>query len=567
MKKLLYFIFTFILVNLFNFMPALAEDKSYEINKVDINAIIMDNGDINITEYLTYDFLGDFNGFIRDLNSNGSDGCIINSVSIIDKSGIEIIASNENSAFENTYELSESMDKTSIKVYSKSSNEEKTLKVDYTVLNAAKRYESTSGLYWDFYTVENVPYINEVNLNISVNNQILTAENSTYHVFGDGELSTSYINDGININYKNLSSLVGIDLTIPSEFLSNSIMIQDNTSNGNGIEYENNNVSNYGNESGAAVGIIILIVGSGTLATVLIANKNNKYKDAVQEYRSGYDFISNVQYTEPPSQISPALVNRLMGNKNISTEILSSTLFYLCSLGYYNIEEHEYTEKGFYKTKSKYNLIFKRNINKQIPKEEHLKFIITWFSMYESSGKFSLDDIQKVLKDSSEGNIFLKKVERWKTKVESDVETIGFFTTINNRETLTNEFYNENLKWLSYKDYIESSINLKERLNDINTADTMIVYARSLGIDSNLIEKYINELVNVAESSANYDSNSFNNIHYFNYYLLHMNSMNSIYHNVIPNDNRSSIDASGGFTGGSSGGDFGGGGGGGSDAF
>lgn len=40
------FIFTFIFVNLFNFVPALAEDRSYDINKVDIDAVIMDNGEL-----------------------------------------------------------------------------------------------------------------------------------------------------------------------------------------------------------------------------------------------------------------------------------------------------------------------------------------------------------------------------------------------------------------------------------------------------------------------------------------------------------------------------------------
>ena len=57
--------------------------------------------------------------------------------------------------------------------------------------------------------------------------------------------------------------------------------------------------------------------------------------------------------------------------------------------------------------------------------------------------------------------------------------------------------------------------------------------------------------------------NYINRTYYFNYYLIHMNTMNSIYNNATPSNH----DSGGGFTGGSSGGDFGGGGGGGSGAF
>ena len=567
MKKLLSFTLLFLL--LFNFVPCFADTKSYEIDKVDINAAIMDNGDINVTEYLTYNFSGDFNGFLRELNSTGSDGCIINSVVVIDKSGFETIATSGNTGAENTYEISENGYKTSIKLYSKSSNEKKIFKVNYTAKNVAKKYETTGQLYWDFYSVENISSIKEANLNISFYNQILTAENSRYQTFGDGELLTSYINNGININYKNLSSRIGIDLTIPAEFLVNSSIISGNDSikgnpepNNKDIVSENNSKNpNYG-------GIIFILIVGGIIAliVILVVSENKKRNEAIKKYRNEYNFISNIQYIEPPSRISPALVNLLIGKKNISQEILSSTLFYLCNLGYYNIEQLKYTEKGFLSNKADNDLVFKRNINKTLPKEAHLNFIIKWFSIYEIDNEFSLINIQNLLKKESKAKIFLKKLNEWKVKVGEDAKLQGFFTIIGNRETLTNEFYNEKLKWLSYKGFIENTINLKERLNEFNTADTILLYARALGINNASIEHYINELIITAKRASERDMDSLNYInrtYYFNYYLIHMNTMNSIYNNATPNNH----DSGGGFTGGSSGGDFGGGGGGGSGAF
>lgn len=572
MKKILSFTFLFLL--LFNFVPCFADATSYDIDKVDINAVIMENGDVNVIEYLTYNFSGDFNGFLRDLNSNASDDCLVNSVSIIDESGVKTVAMASDTGEENTYEISQNGYSTNIKLYSKSSNEKKTFKVNYTAKNAAKRFSSNGQLYWDFYSVENIPLVKEANLNISFNNQILTEQNSRYETFGDGELSTNYINNGININYKNLYSRIGVDLTIPGEFLSNSSIIS-NEGQSDIIEnpspsYENNSIKiNPKSSSGIWVFIFIIFAGIMVLIVKLIINQNRRYNEALEAYRSDYNFISNTKYIEPPSNISPALVNLLIVNKNISSEILSSTLFYLCNLDFYTMEEYKYIEKGFFNNKEKTDLIFKRNVNKKLPKESHLKFIITWFSLYEINNEFLLSRIKNTLTKAYDREIFLNKLNKWKLIVEEDAALQGYFTTIGNREVLTNEFYNEKLKWLSYRSFIEETINFKERLKELNTADTILIYAKAVGINNKLIETYINELINSVEK-LDYDNiNSFNynnRNYYFINYLIYMNTMDSIYHTAMPND--SSMNSSGGgFTGGSSGGDFGGGGGGGSGAF
>lgn len=449
MKKLLSFTVLFLL--LFNFTTCFADTRSYEINKLDIDAVIMDNGDVNVTEYLTYNFSGDFNGFLRNLNSNGADGCIVNLVAIIDKSGIETEAKVSNTGEENTYEISGSGYNTSIKLYAKSSNEKKTFKVNYTVKNATKKYEDVGELYWNFYSVENIQYINEANLNIIFNKKELTETNSRYHTFGEGELSTTYINNGININYKNLTSMIGVDLTIPAEFLINSSIISNNSSNienplpSTGDIIFQDNLE--GTNSGSAM-LVLFVMGCIILIVILIICENKKQNEAVEEYRNEYEFVSNIKYIEPPSNISPALVNVILYGKNVSKEMLTSTLFYLCNLGYYNVEEVEYTEKGFWNDKVKKDLRFKRNTNKISPRENHLEFIIKLFLDYEINNEFSLLEIQNLLKDRSEARDFIDRLEEWKKYVVEDIKLQGYFTTIRNREVLSNEYYNEKLKWL-----------------------------------------------------------------------------------------------------------------------
>ena len=90
-------------------------------------------------------------------------------------------------------------------------------------------------------------------------------------------------------------------------------------------------------------------------------------------------------------------------------------------------------------------------------------------------------------------------------KLIEEVKAQGYFTKIENREILTNEFYNEKLKWLSYREFIEETINFKERLNEFNTADTILLYARALGINNASIEHYINELIITAKRASERD--------------------------------------------------------------
>ncbi|MGL5087173.1 MAG: DUF2207 family protein, partial [Clostridium sp.] len=303
---------------------------------------------------------------------------------------------------------------------------------------------------------------------------------------------------------------------------------------------------------------------------VLAMSESRKQSEAMKKYRSEYEFVSNIRYIEPPSNISPALVNLLIQEKNFSRQIISSTLFYLCNLGYYNVKEVEYSEKKFSGEKVKKDLRFKRNINKTSPLESHLKFIIKLFSNYERLNEFSLLEIQNSLKKSAKGKGFLNKLDEWKIKVVEDAKQRGYFITIRNKEVLSNEFYNEKLKWLSYKEFIEENINIKERLKEVNTADTILIYAKALGINNTEIENYINNLINSEKRDNNYNNNVLNNItnrYNFNYYLTYMNNMDSIHHTIESYDKPSNNIAGGGFDAGSSGGDFGGGGGGDSGAF
>ncbi|MGL5084795.1 MAG: DUF2207 family protein, partial [Clostridium sp.] len=429
MKRVLSFTIVFLLF--FSFVTCFADNISKEIYKVDIDAVIMDNGDVNVTEYLYYRFNGDFTNFVRDINTNGSDGCTVNSVSVIDKDRVENVAKLSDKSEENTYTVLEDKYKTSVTLYSKSSNENKILKVDYTAKNVAKIYNSKGELYWSFYSVEKYDNSKEMNINISFDNEKLTEENSEYKIFGAGEgYEKGYVDGKININCEKLESMIGIDLIMPAEFFKNisNIINDDIESN------ENKDTINSTSSQNEGTFFTLIIGGVIVLILILIRSENKKQTKAIEKYRSEYKFTTNNKYVEPPSNISPALVNLLLYNKEISRDMISSTLFYLCNLGYYSVKELKSTEKGLLGKKYKYDLIFKRDVNINSPSEPHLNFIIELFYSYEKNNEFSLMEIEESLKKSSEVKYFANKLNEWRVEVIKDSKEREFFIMVGNRE-------------------------------------------------------------------------------------------------------------------------------------
>ena len=138
MKKLITtLLFLFILIipqNIF------ATSREYYIDNLDIEAKILQNGDVEVNEILQYRFSGQFNGIFRNLISYGSDGYIINDVSIIDESGNTIKATEGYNEENNTYEINDLGGETQIKLFTKSSDETKSINIKYTIKEAAKKY-------------------------------------------------------------------------------------------------------------------------------------------------------------------------------------------------------------------------------------------------------------------------------------------------------------------------------------------------------------------------------------------------------------------------------------------
>ena len=329
--------------------------REYFIDKLNVEAVILDNGDVVVNEIMDYRFNGQFNGVYRNLALIGTEEYVINSVSIIDEDGNVIEAVEDYSEENNTYEIDEDFERTQIKLFCKSSNESKKIQLNYTIKAAALRYLDYSELYWNFYNVENIESVKEGNIKISLKDAEFDEEILYYDIYGDGEIETSHTKDYINISFKNLTTLIGIDMKFQAGYLSNveesELYEKENIIDEYEYYYDEDyilddfdNINQYYYEKEDNSDVIgFLIIGAiviGGISTIFIYSSNqSKFEKEVSEYRKNNIITKAEIVMEPPSDLPPALVNLLINEKVVSKEMLNVTLFYLANKGYYTIEE------------------------------------------------------------------------------------------------------------------------------------------------------------------------------------------------------------------------------------
>ena len=226
--------------------------REYFIDKLNIEAEILNNGDVTVNEIIEYRFQGDFNGVYRNLELNGTEQYLINEISIIDESGNVIEVKEGYDEENNTYEINENLDTTEIKIFTKSSDESKRIKLNYTIKGAAKRYADYSELYWNFYSVENISYIKEGTLKIKLKDANFDTSILENNIYGDGDITENNTDDSINISFRNLTTLIGVDLKFQNDYLSMAEELDGDNYYGNYIdesleqyEYKDDNSKGY----------------------------------------------------------------------------------------------------------------------------------------------------------------------------------------------------------------------------------------------------------------------------------------------------------------------------------
>lgn len=139
--------------------------KSYQVEDMDIQATVNDDGSVNIEQKITYKFNGSYNGIyinipyqLEDIEAEENDdlyngkGVTVNKVSVVNN-GAETEFNKVNSAIngnKNVYTTTTESGLQKIKVYSPSNNTTKTFKIDYIINNLCVKHNDIGELYYNF---------------------------------------------------------------------------------------------------------------------------------------------------------------------------------------------------------------------------------------------------------------------------------------------------------------------------------------------------------------------------------------------------------------------------------
>lgn len=558
MLKKLFLVLCFLFISIFSFINVNASDNNFNIENLYINAKITEKGDINISEEITYNFQGNYNGIYRNLIKKEANGYTINNVSIRDKNNNLINLSQNNNSQDNSYQIIDSNENTQIKIFNKSDSEIKTFIFNYTIHDAAEKYSNYGVLIWNFYSVQNNNNIKNVNLTLSLDSKKFDINKLKYWCdVNGGEFSTSNNDTTINVKGSNLSSTLGIKVIFQPEYLVNPIKNYGNSS------YTDINNSNSQPESLNEVKQdsllkkelnIILIAGFliTSIVSIFIMKKRTKIKSAINNYRKDFLFFNEEILSFAPSDLPPTLVALLCNELKISFSTIPATLFYLTKKGLYSFEKATDSKEE--------DIIFVRNIKANYPDSNHLSYFMKWFKAYEKNGKISLKRLKDKLKKSEAVSSFKNQYNHWKTLSKLDADNLNFYINIEEKNILTNNALNEKLQWKSFKKFIINYIDGGTFPQTLENIDDILIYAFAFDLNIVKFEKFFNRI----ESSANkHDDFGFFDVTTFCFWDDIDNSIN--YHGN-GNHNFSSTDSSnfGGF---SDGGGFSGGGGGDSGAF
>ena len=204
MKIIKKFFYTLLFVIVFLILMQIStQARSYSIEEMNIQATVLDNGDVNIKQSITYDFNDVYNGIyinipyviedkeyddvienskIRDSLYTGS-GITINSIT--DSQDIKYEqASYASNGTSGKYTVSKEAGIENIKVYSPSTNITKTFILDYDITNLCVKHNDIGELYYNFIGGEWDVDINNLNIDVYLPNN-----KEEIYIWGHGPLN------------------------------------------------------------------------------------------------------------------------------------------------------------------------------------------------------------------------------------------------------------------------------------------------------------------------------------------------------------------------------------------
>ena len=430
MKKLIYSLSIFLLFPIIS----LAADVDYDIEQYYIDAKILENGDVDVSEIFVVD--GTFNGY----NMNLSYISTKSSVRASDISNIKVYSLDydEKISFDtfnadfiefslvNYASAGESMKYTidptstgySIKMFYPINREKIILRLDYTIEDIVTLHDGFAEFYWNFFSGELADEIGDLNVRVTLPG----SDSSDYFRFWahgplEGEID-DISNSENNIVYARISSLESYGM------LDIRITFADNLVDGI-TKYSNQSFSEIVDEEmaiaektnalrkeikikwwGAVIGTIVFYVFV-VMAFLYIYFKYDKERDPSFKLKYNREFIDDYNV---------GVVDYLM-NRNITENALSASIMNLIYKKNIKVEKIENVKNGYI-----FTLLNRDNLN--ATENALVDFL---FITVGNNNTFTTTALKKYASNTKTCQTFMNTYTKWKSMVIKDGEKQEFF--------------------------------------------------------------------------------------------------------------------------------------------
>lgn len=425
---------------------ALARD--YTIDKYEMLYDVKKNGDVYVTEDLTYNFDGSYSGVFRDIDTDGTSGIDNLSVSVLENGNErELYMIDQGLGKQGNFEYyQQSPGIMRVKIYEASDSVKKTFRIRFNLKNLAIRYDDIGTLNRK---------IVDRNWQVPLNNVTATikipegAKKEDLRIFSHGDLTGwDEIIDGntykVSIASVNPGETVETLAIFPKDLISDSqryvnevrlpTILQQEAVNADAAnkareeaqkQYEQMLEAERKREEKLAFGrqftLILGALGAGALGIIaFIASKFGN------ERKPGF---TGDYYRELPGDYTPAVMSYLMFNRQVESKDIMATLMDLSRKKLIKIEPVEVEVRRLLGSKTEVDYVISPTGNNDFSGlATHEKFLYDWFIKdLAGGGSIAMDELEKMLKKTGNARQFTADFERFKMYVNDEAIDQQFF--------------------------------------------------------------------------------------------------------------------------------------------
>lgn len=441
-----------------------ARAADFEISQYHSVYEVQPNGDVKVTEDITYDFSYDSNGIYRNIDTNlGTDipntpenqvGLDFVSVAVLeDGKARPLYMTDEGGGEDGLFEFYET-DSSKVfrfKVFEKTSYETKTFRFSYTLTNAVVKFNDIATLNWKMIDRNWEVPLNDVKITIKIPEG---AQKSDLKIYSHGDL-TGYneILDATTFNVQvglvEPGNMVENLVIFPLELVPDSEKIISRTELPTILEREGKlaeqanlereeakrRVEEYRKQQeterqaelarqarNKKMNPILWILGAlGLGGSGFVAKRYGR--ERTPEFQGDY-------YRELPGDYTPAVMSYLLENGNIDSKDIMATLMDLARKGFIRIDPYENERRSLFgnKTETDYRLVSTHPEAEQLKQlTNHEQFLYDWFINDLGDGsRLAMDDLEATLKKKNNAYQFNRDYDQFKSYVAGMGEGLGF---------------------------------------------------------------------------------------------------------------------------------------------